>query len=108
MPFLDLVTPHLELMRKSFGRLPGGPENGKVHRRTDGGGVRAEFATFCDAKYCVGVGSGTDALRFGLIAAGIRPDDVVITVPNTFIATTRGDFAGRRQSGVRRRRSANL
>ena len=38
--------------------------------------------------YCVGVGSGTDALRFALIAAGVTPGDSVLTVANTFIATT--------------------
>ena len=36
----------------------------------------------------MGVGSGTDALRFALIAAGIRSGDIVVTVPNTYIATT--------------------
>src|SRR6267142_2285363 len=46
------------------------------------------FAKFCGTKYCVGVGSGTDALRFALMAAGVKSGDVVITVPNTFIATT--------------------
>jgi len=46
------------------------------------------FATFCDVDHCIGVGSGTDALRFALMAAGVRPGDSVITVPNTFIATT--------------------
>jgi dTDP-4-amino-4,6-dideoxygalactose transaminase len=46
------------------------------------------FAKFCDAQHCVGVGSGTDALRFALIAAGVKQGDVVVTVPNTFIATT--------------------
>src|SRR5437660_5666392 len=47
-----------------------------------------DFAQFCDVEYCVGVGSGTDALRFALIAAGVSPGSTVVTVPNTFIATT--------------------
>jgi dTDP-4-amino-4,6-dideoxygalactose transaminase len=51
-------------------------------------GFEAEFATFCEVRHCVGVGSGTDALRFALIAAGVSPGSIVITVPNTFIATT--------------------
>src|SRR5260370_31551554 len=46
-----------------------------------------EFAQFCESEYCVGVGNGTDALRFALIAAGVRQGDTVVTVPNTFIAT---------------------
>src|ERR1019366_7268872 len=36
----------------------------------------------------VAVNSGTDALRFALMAAGVKKGDVVVTVPNTFIATT--------------------
>src|SRR5256885_15709601 len=47
-----------------------------------------DFARFCDSRFCIGVGSGTDALRFALIAAGIQPGDIVLTVPLTFIATT--------------------
>src|SRR5262249_43683450 len=47
----------------------------------------SDFARFCGAKYCVGVGSGTDALRFALIAAGVGQGDAVITVAHTFIAT---------------------
>lgn len=47
-----------------------------------------EYAQFCGTRYCVGVSSGTDALRFALIAAGVKPGDAVVTVPNTFIATT--------------------
>jgi dTDP-4-amino-4,6-dideoxygalactose transaminase len=88
IPFLDLVTPHAELEEqlvavfrtalKTAGFI-GGP---MVE------GFEREFAEFCDARYCVGVGSGTDALRFALMAAGVEPGDTVLTVPNTFIATT--------------------
>ncbi|MDF0643845.1 MAG: DegT/DnrJ/EryC1/StrS family aminotransferase [Nitrospira sp.] len=51
-------------------------------------GFEQDFAQFCESRFCVGVSSGTDALRFALMAAGVRSGDTVITVPNTFIATT--------------------
>jgi dTDP-4-amino-4,6-dideoxygalactose transaminase len=51
-------------------------------------GFEKEFAKYCDAKFCVGVNSGTDALRFALMAAGVQSGDIVLTVPHTFIATT--------------------
>ena len=88
VPFLDLVTPHLALETELVDVFRKG-------LRTAGfvGGPMLEefekaFATFCDAGNCVGVSSGTDALRFALIAVGVKPGDVVVTVPNTFIATT--------------------
>jgi dTDP-4-amino-4,6-dideoxygalactose transaminase len=46
-----------------------------------------EFARACGVQYCVSLNSGTDALRFILLAQGLRPGDEVITVPNTFIGT---------------------
>ena len=47
-----------------------------------------EFASFCGTDFSVGVANGTDALRLALLACGIGKGDEVITVPNTFIATT--------------------
>jgi len=47
-----------------------------------------EFAAYCDAKACVGVGNGTDAIYLTLRALGIGPGDEVITVAHTFIATS--------------------
>src|SRR5271166_5184251 len=88
VPFLDLVTPHQELREellavviKAFDTAGfiGGPMVEAFEQ---------EFAAFCHTKYCVGVNSGTDALRFAFMAAGVGQGDVIITVPNTFIATT--------------------
>lgn len=87
IPFLDLITPHHQLeeeltavFRSVLGTAGfiGGP---MVE------GFEKDFAQFCDTAFCVGVGSGTDAVRFALMAAGIGAGDIVITVPNTFIAT---------------------
>jgi dTDP-4-amino-4,6-dideoxygalactose transaminase len=47
-----------------------------------------EFASTCSVKHCVAVNSGTDALRFIFLALGLEWGDEIITVPNTFIATT--------------------
>jgi dTDP-3-amino-3,4,6-trideoxy-alpha-D-glucose transaminase len=47
----------------------------------------AEFATYCHAKSCVGVNSGTDALHLALRACDIGPGDEVITVAHTAVAT---------------------
>ena len=88
IPFLDLVTPHVELEReltdvfqralRSAGFI-GGPMVEEFEKA---------FAAFCHTKYSVAVNSGTDALRFALMAVGVRQGDVVVTVPHTFIATT--------------------
>lgn len=46
------------------------------------------FAKFCHVKHCIGVGNGTDALFIALRTLGIGPGDEVITVANSFIATS--------------------
>lgn len=46
-----------------------------------------EFAAYCEAKYAVGVDSGTSALELALRAYEIGPGDEVITAANTFIAS---------------------
>jgi dTDP-4-amino-4,6-dideoxygalactose transaminase len=47
-----------------------------------------EFGDACSVAHCVAVSSGTDALRFVFLSLDLKPGDEVITVPNTFIATT--------------------
>ena len=69
IPFLDLVTPHRELeeelvqvFRESLrsAAFIGGPQ---VE------GFEREFAAYCGSQHCAAVASGTDALRFALMAA---------------------------------------
>ena len=47
-----------------------------------------EFAAYCTAKHCVGVGNGTDALYVALRSLGVGAGDEVITAANSFIATS--------------------
>jgi dTDP-4-amino-4,6-dideoxygalactose transaminase len=87
IPFVDLVGLHApfksELMAvvekaiDSAGFIGGAPVNA----------FEKQFAEFVGASACSLVNSGTDALRLALIAAGVGPDSVAYTVPNTFIAT---------------------
>lgn len=46
-----------------------------------------EWASYCGAKYCVGLGSGLAALHLLLLAADIKPHHEVIVPSNTYIAT---------------------
>jgi dTDP-4-amino-4,6-dideoxygalactose transaminase len=85
--FLDLAKQNSEInsdVERKFAQ---------IHEKTsyiDGPQVaefEGEFAAYLGVRRVIGVGSGTDALRLALIAAGIGPGDEVITVPSTFIAT---------------------
>lgn len=87
VPFLDLKAHHAGIRGEidsaireviDAGAFAGGPF---VER------FEEDFARFCGAAYSVGVGNGTDALWFALLALGIGPGDEVITVPMTFMAT---------------------
>ncbi len=87
IPFLNLKAQHQALKAEILAAVSevidntafaGGPYVAKFEE---------EFATYCTTRHAVGVGNGTDALWFALLALGVGPGDEVITVPNTFIAT---------------------
>lgn len=88
IPFLDLVTPHVELEQELTAVF-----HRALHTAGFIGGPMVEqfeqaFAAFCETEHSVGLNSGTDALRFAIMACGIQPGDAILTVPHTFIATT--------------------
>lgn len=88
IPFLDLVTPHRALREELLQVAAKAIDTAGFIGGPMVAAFEAEFAQFCGVKHCLGVGSGTDALRFALAAVGVRNGTSVITVPNSFVATT--------------------
>ncbi len=87
VPFLDLGAAYLELKDDL---------DAAYHRVMDSGwfilgkeveAFEREFAAYCEAAHCVGVGNGLEALHLILRAYGIGPGDEVIVPANTYIAT---------------------
>jgi dTDP-4-amino-4,6-dideoxygalactose transaminase len=88
VPFLDLKVQYRQIEAELKPVLEGIMAGGAFIGGPPVADFEKEFATFCGVRHCVGLSSGTDALRLALLAAGVGPGDEVITVPHTFIATT--------------------
>ena len=88
VPFLDLVTPHEELKEELTAVFQKALSTASFIGGAMVEDFEKDFAEFCGVQHAVAVSSGTDALRFALMAAGVKAGEVVVTVPHTFIATT--------------------
>jgi dTDP-4-amino-4,6-dideoxygalactose transaminase len=88
IPFLDLVAPHAELKEELCEVFAAALKTGGFIGGPMVEGFERDFAQFCGTRHCVGVANGTDAVRFALMAAGLKKGSIAVTVPNTFIATT--------------------
>ncbi len=87
IPFLDLKAAQIELrneIEQGFDRVL---NSGWYILGGEVEAFEAEYADYCDAKYCVGVANGLDALHLALLALGIGTGDEVIVPSNTYIAT---------------------
>jgi dTDP-4-amino-4,6-dideoxygalactose transaminase len=87
VPFLDLGPVHAGLKDQILMGLSQLIDSGTFVNGTQVADFEGAFADYCGTSHCVGVASGLDALRLGLLAAGIETGDEVIVPANTFIAT---------------------
>ncbi|HEY4301496.1 MAG TPA: DegT/DnrJ/EryC1/StrS family aminotransferase [Candidatus Didemnitutus sp.] len=88
VPFLDLKAHHDPIRAEVMAAM-----NEVIDENAFAGGkyvtrFENDFAPYCETKFCIGVGNGTDSLWLTLLAAGIGAGHEVITVPMTFMATT--------------------
>jgi dTDP-4-amino-4,6-dideoxygalactose transaminase len=87
VPFLDLKAPHKELRAELCGAYEHVLDSGWFVHGNEVEHFEQEFARYCEARYCVGVGNGLDALHLILRAYEIGAGDEVVVPSNTFIAT---------------------
>lgn len=87
VPFLDLNAPYKELKQELDSAYQRVMESGWFIMGSEVEAFEHEFAAYCGAKHCVGVGNGLEALHLILRAYGIGEGDEVIVPSNTYIAT---------------------
>ncbi|ALM85281.1 DegT/DnrJ/EryC1/StrS aminotransferase family protein [Bordetella sp. N] len=87
IPFFNMKAEHEPLaadLRSAFDRVL---NSGHVIMGGELTRFEEEFAAYCGAKHCIGVGNGLDALALALRARGVGPGDEVIVPSQTFIAS---------------------
>lgn len=87
VPFVDLRYQHQVIEQEVFTSLTDIARRSSFILGDEVQQFEQKFAQYCEARYAVGVGSGTEALVLAMQALGIGPGDEVITAANTFVAT---------------------
>ncbi len=87
VPFLDLQKHHAPYRTEFSRAIEEVVDSGAFAGGPFVAAFEQDFAKFCGVAHACGVGNGTDALWFALLALGIGPGDEVITVASTFMAT---------------------
>lgn len=87
IPFLDLGAAYRELRAPIDEAIQRVLESGCYILGPEVEAFEQEYAAYCGAQHCVGVGNGLDALQLGLLALGVGAGDEVIVPSNTCIAT---------------------
>ena len=87
VPFVDLKAQYHSIKVEIDAAISNVLESSQFVLGKEVSAFEEEFAAYCQAKYGIGVNSGTSALHLALLAADIGPGDEVITIPFTFVAT---------------------
>ncbi|MDO9010548.1 MAG: DegT/DnrJ/EryC1/StrS family aminotransferase [Gallionella sp.] len=85
--FLDLKAGYLELQPEIDAAIKRVLDSGWYILGEEVDAFEQEYANYCEAKQCVGVANGLDALHLALLALGVGAGDEVIVPSNTYIAT---------------------
>lgn len=87
VPFVSFEKMHLEIREEILNKFQEVYDKNWFIQGEEDVAFENEFAEFCGTQYCVGCGTGLDAIFLILKAMGIGPGDEVIVPSNTFIAT---------------------
>lgn len=87
VPFLDLGQTYLEIKDELDAAYERVMSSGWYILGKEVSAFEREFAAYCEAEHCVGVGNGLEALQLILHAYGIGASDEVIVPANTYVAT---------------------
>jgi UDP-2-acetamido-2-deoxy-ribo-hexuluronate aminotransferase len=87
IPFLDLKAQQARISGELRRRLDGVLAHCQFILGPEVAELEAELATFCGARHCVAVSSGTDALQIAFMAEGIGKGDAVFLPAFTYTAT---------------------
>lgn len=87
IPFLDLKSAYHELKNELDAAYLRVIASGCYILGPEVNAFEEEFSAYCEAKYCIGVANGLDALHLIVRAFGIGPGDEVLVPANTYIAT---------------------
>ena len=87
IPFLDLASYNSRILDDLTLKFQDSVKKGQFINGEEVNLFEREFADYVNAKYCIGVGNGLDALMLSLRALEIKKDDEIIVPSNTFIAT---------------------
>ena len=87
IPFLDLKAPHVELREEINAAIARVVDSGWYILGPEVDAFESEYAAYCEARHCIGLANGLDALHLALRAMDVGPGDEVIVPSNTYIAT---------------------